>query len=142
MRKRVWVVMVVTLIMASIPNFVFAGTEIDIPIDGEISVEYAYASNVAVTLTISDSGTAKATSSIQGLPGTATRLSVTMYLQRYSNGTWETVQKWNKSTTANILNLSKSKIITKGEYRTHSVFKAYYNSKIEKIEKNSKLVKY
>lgn len=36
MRKKVWALTIVALIMASIPNFVFASTEMDIPIDGEI----------------------------------------------------------------------------------------------------------
>lgn len=142
MKEKVLAVLITALIVSSIPCFAFAVSETDIPISDEKSLEYTHASTVSSTLIISDSGKAKPAAVIMGLPGGTTKLSVTMYLQRYLNGVWETVQKWSKSTTANHLSISKNKVVTKGRYRTHSVFKAYSNSKVERIEKNSKSVSY
>ena len=45
-------------------------------------------------------------------------------------------------TASNSLTLSKSKNVSQGKYRTHTVFKAYHNSSSEQIVKNSATVTY
>lgn len=141
--KRDLLIMIVTIIIvAMVPCIAFADAELDIPVDEEISEEYSYASTVSSTLTVSNNGKAKSRAVITGLPGTTTKLAVTMYLQNYSDGSWKTVKHWSASTTLNSLQLSKSKTVSKGKYRTHTVFKAYHNSGSERIVKNSKTVNY
>lgn len=141
MRKGIMSI-AVSMFVLLIPCFAFADAELDVPVGDEIVEEYSYTSTVSTTLSISDAGTAKPRAVITGLPGTTTKLSATMYLQKYSNGSWQTVQSWSSSTASNSLTLSKSKAVSHGKYRTHTVFKAYHNSNSEQIVKNSGTVTY
>ena len=136
MKNRI-ICIAVSLLIMMVPCFAFGGTELDTPIEEGLVDEYSYTSTVSTTLTISNTGVAKPRAVITGFPGTTTKLSVTMYLQKYSNGSWETIQSWSSSTTLNSLTLTKSKVVSKGKYRTHAVFKAYRNSSSEQIVKNS-----
>jgi len=141
MKKR-FICIAVSLFTLLAPCFVFASVELDSPVDEVFVDEYSYTSTVSTTLTISNAGVAKPRAVITGLPGTTTKLSATMYLQKYSGGSWQTVQSWSDSSTTNSLALSKSKTVAHGKYRTHTVFKAYRNSKSEQIIKNSGTVTY
>lgn len=141
MKKRI-ICIAVSLLTLLVPCFAFADTELASPVDEVFVDEYSYTSTVSTTLTISNAGVAKPRAVITGLPGTTTKLSATMYLQKYSGGSWQTVQSWSDSSTSNSLSISKSKSVAHGKYRTHTVFKAYHNSKSEQIVKNSGTVTY
>lgn len=141
MRKRV-ISIVLSMLILLIPCFSYANAELDAPTGEKIMEAYSYTSTVSTTLSINDTGVAKPRAVITGLPGTTTKLHVTMHLQKYSNGAWKTVQSWSSSTASNSLTLSKSKNVSHGKYRTHTVFKAYHNSSSEQIVKNSATVTY
>ena len=141
MKNRI-ICIAVSLLMVMVPCFAFAGTELDAPIEEGFVDKYSYTSTVSTTLTISSTGVAKPRAVITSFPGTTTKLSATMYLQKYSSGSWKTVQSWSDSSTSNSLSISKSKSVAHGKYRTHTVFKAYNNSKSEQIVKNSGTVTY
>ena len=139
MEKRI-ISIVLSMHIILIPCFTYANAELDAPTGEKIMEAYSYTSTVSTTLSINDTGVAKPRAVITGLPGTSTKLHVTMHLQKYSNGTWKTVQSWSSSTASNSLTLSKSKNVSHGKYRTHTVFKAYHNSSSETITKNSGIV--
>lgn len=141
MKKRI-ICIAVFLLTLLVPCATFANVELDAPVDEVFEAEYSYTSTVRTTLTINNAGVAKSRAVITGIPGTTTKLSATMNLQKYSNGSWQTVQSWSDSSTSNSLTISKSKTIAHGKYRTHTVFKAYRNSKSERIIKNSGAVAY
>lgn len=141
MKERI-ICIAVSLITLLVPCVAFANAELDTSVDEVVVDEYSYTSTVSTTLTISNAGVAKPRAVITGIPGTTTKLSATMNLQRYSNGSWQTIQSWSDSFTSNSLTISKSKTIAHGRYRTHTVFKAYRKSKSERIIKNSGTVTY
>lgn len=141
MKERI-ICIAVSLLTLLVPCVAFADAELDTSVDEVIVDEYSYTSTVSTTLTISNAGVAKSRAVITGIPGTTTKLSATMNLQRYSNGSWQTIQSWSDSSTSNSLTISKSKTISRGKYRTHTVFKAYRKSKSERIIKNSGAVTY
>lgn len=141
MEKRI-ISIVLSMHILLIPCFSYADADLDAPVGEKIMEAYSYTSTVSTTLSISGTGLAKPRAVINGLPGTTTKLHVTMQLQKYSNGSWETVQSWSSSTASNSLALSKSKNVSHGKYRTHTVFKAYHNSSSETITKNSGIVTY
>lgn len=128
---------IVVCAIVLMPCAIFAGNELNVPIDKENVVEYVYATTTSTTLSINNGKNAKAKVSITGVPGKTTKLSATMYLQKYSNKSWKTVQKWSESSTLNSLMISRHRDVTKGKYRVHAVFKAYRNSNVEEIIKNS-----
>lgn len=136
MKKRI-ICIAVSFLTLLVPCFAFADAELDSPVDEVFVDEYSYTSTVSTTLTISNTGVAKPRAVITGLPGTTTKLSATMYLQKYLGGSWQTVQSWSDSSTSNSLTISKSKSVARGKYRTRAIFKAYHNSKSEQIIKNS-----
>lgn len=141
MKERI-VCIAVSLLTLLVPCVAFANAELDTSVDEVVVDEYSYTSTVSTTLTISNAGVAKPRAVITGIPGTTTKLSATMNLQRYSNGSWQTIQSWSDSSASNSLTISKSKTIAHGRYRTHTVFKAYRKSKSERIIKNSGTVTY
>ena len=132
---------IVICAIALVPCSIFAESELTAPIDKEGHiVEYAYTTTTSASLSISNGKKVKAKVSITGVPGVTTKLVATMHLQRYSNKSWKTVQKWSASTRMNSLMISKQHNATKGKYRIHAVFKAYRNSSDEEIVKNSNTV--
>lgn len=141
MKERI-ICIAVSLLTLLVPCVAFANAELDTSVDEVVVDEYSYTSTVSTTLTISNAGVAKPRAVITGIPGTTTKLSATMNLQRYSNGSWQTIQSWSDSSTSNSLTISKSKTIAHGRYRMHTVFKAYRKSKSERIIKNSGTVTY
>lgn len=141
MKERI-ICIAVSLLTLLLPCVAFANAELDTSVDEVVVDEYSYTSTVSTTLTISNAGVAKPRAVITGIPGTTTKLSATMNLQRYSNGSWQTIQSWSDSSTSNSLTISKSKTIAHGRYRTHTVFIAYRKSKSERIIKNSGTVTY
>lgn len=140
--KKSFICIAVSLFALLVPCFAFANAELDTPVEEVFVDEYSYTSTVSTTLTISNTGVAKPRAVITGLPGTTTKLSATMYLQKYSGGSWQTVQSWSDSSTSNSLSMSKNQTVSHGKYRTHTVFKAYHNSSSETITKNSGTVTY
>ena len=91
MKERI-ICIAVSLLTLLVPCVAFANAELDTSVDEVVVDEYSYTSTVSTTLTISNAGVAKPRAVITGIPGTTTKLSATMNLQRYSNGSWQTIQ--------------------------------------------------
>ena len=81
--------------------------------------------------------------SITGISGKTTKLSCHLYLQRYQNSKWSSIEDWSGSKSANSYILKKTKTVTEGyKYRTKAVFRAYAGSNSEKVTRYSSAVKY
>lgn len=129
----------VMLLVAPMTTFADTGSE---PIGrGEIVLNYTNASKATARLRI-DSGVANMTVRVVGIYGKTTKISATASLQKYSAGSWRTVETWSKSTASINLTLSKTKAVSKGKYRVHAVIKAYKNGKAETITVNSNTASY
>lgn len=84
--------------------------------------------------------TAKASINVNTLSSDS--ISVTLYLQKYKDGAWTSVKSTTKSTTADDLSFSMTKLITAGKFRTKAVVtvkdgsntetKTYYSSVVVK----------
>lgn len=113
---------------------------IDDPEDSPMASNYNTAS---ASLSISDSGTASASGNVSGKAGRTTKISIHLYLQKYSNDKWTSVADWSGSKEATSYRLKKTKSVSKGyRYRTKAVCRAYAGSDSEKVTRYSSTVKY
>ena len=106
-------------------------------------MRYKRISVFAIELTISTSGKASCYSWAESAYSTDT-IDLTMELQRYIGGTWDTVKSWNGSGTA-IAYLNKDWYITSGyNYRVLATAKVYNSSGVlqETVPEPSRIVYY
>lgn len=117
---------------------VVPGFAVELPGASEIMPCYDYTKSVYADLSISESGTATATSKITGYPGTTTRVYITMYLERIKDGEWETVESWSDSAASYRLTLEENVNVSKGyTYRVRVSFYSYSGTNNEYIIKYS-----
>ncbi len=102
---------------------------------------YEYADDIISSLSI-NSGTAELSCSASGSSKVVTKISATMYLEKYDNGKWPVAGNWSKSKDGNIFTFSKTTSVTKGVYRVRTVFTIYSGSKSETITRYSSNVRY
>lgn len=109
----------------------------------EFELNYEYSKSVTADLRISKDGVASATGQVYGIPGTTTKTTVHLYLQRYKNGAWENVDDWLSTGETVNRSLTKSKQVTKGYmYRAKASCYAYSGAKCEHVTKYSSTVSY
>lgn len=84
----------------------------------------------SVTLSIS-SGTATAACKVSGDSGKVTKISISMYLQKKSSGSYVTVCTWVGSKESNYFNFKKTQSISKGTYRVKAKITCYTGSTSE-----------
>lgn len=102
-----------------------------------------YYRNAGATLSISASGNATCTGKIEGIEGTTTSCSISLYLQRYENGDWEDVAMWTDSASAVSLTLTRPLGVDSGyKYRTKAICYAYSGSQMEYTTRYSSEVRY
>lgn len=117
---------------------VVPGFAVELPGESEIMPCYDYTKSVYADLSISESGTATATSKITGYPGTTTRVYITMYLERIKDGEWETVESWSDSAASYRLTSEENVNVSKGyTYRVRVSFYSYSGTNNEYIIKYS-----
>ena len=102
---------------------------------------YDYATEAICQLNISN-GTAAAYSKVRGNYGTVTKVSASMYLEKYNNGKWPVVRTWSDSKNSNVFELSRTTSVSEGVYRVRTVFTVYSGSKSETITRYSSNVRY
>ena len=122
---------------------VVPGFAVELPGESEIMPCYDYTKSVYADLSISESGTATATSKITGYPGITTKVSIYMYLEHEVNGEWEPVETWFDSTTSYSLTLEDTTEVESGHtYRIHASFYAYSGTSNEHITTYSKEISF
>ena len=127
-------------VLSIIPTHAFAIT--NLPENG-VELQAMYYTNARASLSISSTGLATAVGKIYGISGTTTNTTVHLYLQKYTDGAWETVDDWiSKGETVNRV-LTKTKQVTKGyKYRVKASCYAYKDSAYEHVTKYSSSVTY
>lgn len=105
--------------------------------DPEFNIQSAYYNNAIASISISGSGTASCSASVTGKRGITTKITVKLYLQKYSNGKWTTAKQWSGSKKGTSYTLSKTASVSKGKYRTKAVCKIYSGNNSESITKYS-----
>lgn len=129
-------VMIVMIGMLSIPVY---AADVSIP---EFDIQSAYYNNAIASISISGSGTASCNATVTGKHGITTRITINLYLQKYSNGKWTTAKQWSGSKKGTSYTLSKTTSVSKGKYRTKAVCKIYSGNKSESITKYSRTKTY
>ena len=109
----------------------------------DVELMALYYRNAGATLSISGSGNATCTGKIEGIVGTTTSCSISLYLQKYENGGWEDVAMWTDSANAVSLTLTKPLGVDSGyKYRTKAICYAYSGSQMEYVTKYSSEIYY
>lgn len=124
-------VMIVMIGMLSIPVY---AADVGAP---EFDIQSAYYNNAITSISISGSGTASCSATVTGKRGVTTKITIKLYLQKYSNGKWTTVKQWSGSKNGTSYTLSKTTSISKGKYRTKAICKIYSGREYETITKYS-----
>lgn len=140
MLKRSTVIFAAAFILGICTLMPASAAVIDDPGNSTMASNY---SNATAGLSISDSGTASASGNVSGKAGHTTKISIHLYLQKYSNGRWTSVADWSGSKEGISYMLKKTKSVSKGyRYRAKAVCRAYAGSDSEKVTRYSSAVKY
>jgi len=106
------------------------------------SARFSY-TGMTVTSIIIKNGTAICTASIEGYPGTTTKVEIEMTLQKRTLLLfWSDQVTWTKTASGYYAGLEKSKSIDSGTYRTKAVYTAYSGSAKEVTTGYSSDLKY
>lgn len=138
--KKLSSVITMMSIMLFLPGNACAFSE-DIQENPPDAHRYQYVERINVSLSISQ-GTANMGAKVVDTNGDTTKLACTMYLQKYSGGSWSSIKRWSKSTNFSTLVMSHTKAVSKGTYRVKAAVKAYKGSNHETITKYSKSTTY
>ncbi len=113
----------VTLLMSCLfvlsflqPNLRIVADEIDVPVEIDDDLPYEYVQHASCELSIS-SGNASVSSLVTG-NSTVTSISVTVYLEKYLNDSWQSYTSWYHTGGA-IQDNTDSTSVTHGIYRVH-----------------------
>lgn len=103
-------------------------------VDVPPSTDWAYINRTLTNLSISSAGQAAATAQLIGIPGVTTEVWIFMYLERYSNGTWSSVDSWYQSFNSYCGTLQESTYVTSGYwYRVKASYYAYCGDVYEHV---------
>ena len=110
-------------------------------VPNEVVSRNLYTSSTATSLKISG-GKATATAKADGY-GVVTKISTSMYLERYIDGAWKTYGSWTASVNGSFSAFQKTTPVSKGyNYRVKAVYYVYAGTKCEVLTGYSQTVKY
>ena len=104
--------------------------------EANASIRAANFNAVLVNIHISGS-TATCKGIVTGKSGITTKIKTQLYLQKYSGGSWKTVDSWSGSKNGLNYLMARSKYVSKGKYRTKAVFKIYAGNRVETLTRYS-----
>ena len=134
--KKLLTIVTVVIFVMSCTCLSFAyGSDDD---DGETKAKY-YSSALA-NISISG-GTVTTTGKVVGNNST-TKITIKLYLQKKSNGSWSNVASWTGTKVGKDYKLTKSKVISKGTYRTKASCTVYSGNNSEHVTKYSSSIIY
>ena len=105
----------IVMVLLIKPSTWISADELDIPIEIDLDSPYVYAMCASCTLSISSGGTVSVRSLVDGYAGT-TSISVTVYLEKLVNGSWQSYTSWSHNGGRSIDN-TDSTTVTHGAYR-------------------------
>lgn len=142
MRKRIIALVLCGLMVfaGSIPSFAAVITR-DEPI--VISPQMENISQAVAGLSVDNLGNAKVSSYVSGFCGITTRVKISAKLQKYVNGSWETLETFTGEKDSWCMSLIDSYKVSKGyTYRVQATVYAYSDSSSEVKTVTSNEVKY
>lgn len=140
-KKPMGIVLVILLCsLLPINNLAYANSQSSEAKD-PLSIDWVYANQISTSLYISSSGEATATGQLVGYSGVTTEVWIFLYLERYSNGSWTTVNSWYQSFNSYRGTLQKSTFVSAGYwYRVMASYYAYSGGDYEHIGEYSNSV--
>lgn len=139
-KNKIVIVVTAVFLLLFVPGSAFALSE-ETPVDSPDLSNYQYVDRITSSLSITK-GTASVSVKVRDADGDTSKITCTLYLQKYSGGSWNNIKSWFKSTDTNQLAMSYTKAVNKGKYRTKAVVKAYKGNSHETITKYSKICSY
>lgn len=139
MEKRFFCILIMVFLLIS-QNTIIASAITQDSSDGE--PKSAYYTSAYANLSISTSGTATSKGIVVGKPNITTKITIHLYLQKYSGGKWITYKDWSGEKKGYTYTFSKSSSVGHGKYRTKAVCKAYSGTAYEAVTKYSGAVSY
>lgn len=107
------------------------------------ALRWIYANKAITNLSISSSGQATSTAQLVGVPGVTTRVGIFIYLERYSNGAWTSVNSWYQSYLSSNGTLQRQTNVPSGYlYRVKTSYYVYCGSNYEHITQYSNSIYY
>jgi hypothetical protein len=128
--KRILMVVLAAALLACVPGVALAGNRIqaDMSEDMIISPMFTYINDADCDLSISANGVASMDASIECGPS-VNKIRIVPNLQRYSGGSWQTVESWSQYYYSNTADWSRTYNVTSGyTYRLYVYFYAYNGS--------------
>jgi len=130
--------------------FLFAGTVSAAAMDPDSAdredgtgTRFSYTNYTATSIRISSGGTATCSSLLQGYPGTTTKVTIEMTLQkRVLLLFWSDEQTWTQTFSGDFGALEKTKAVSSGTYRVSTTYTAYSGTKYEVIPATSPTATY
>lgn len=126
-------------VLCLVPAQIGKAAEVQIVQDDLISVCNLYSNTISTTLVISN-GSAAIRGRVSGVVGTTTKIKAKLTLQKYSNGSWNAVNTYEKTVTTTNCILSATKSVSTGKYRVKGVYTVYKGDKYEKTTQYSSTV--
>jgi hypothetical protein len=109
----------------------------------QITPMFLYVSRTATSLLISPTGLATATGSLVGYPGITDEVWIFLYLQVFSNGTWQTLQTWSQIYQGYYGVLQATAYVSSGHYyRVKASYYAWSGNSYEQFTSYSSNVYY
>lgn len=126
--KKAIALFVVVVVLFCVPGAAFAAKDVqaDILSDAVMSPMYVYISNASCTMSISASGYADMDAYINSNSPTD-KIHISEYLQRYVDGSWQTVASWSQNYYSTSASWTKGYYVSSGyDYRLYCYFYCYY----------------
>lgn len=106
---------------------------VDRVIDDEIGLQYVYTNYVTSRLNIS-SKTATCTSTVNGIPGKVTRITITQELQKKNGTSWKSILGRGTTVyTSSAYFVQKHTGLSSGTYRVKTIAKVYSGTSYETV---------
>lgn len=107
------------------------------------TIQWDYVYQTMTNLSISSSGQATSTAQLIGMPGVTSQVWIFMYIERYSNGAWMSVNSWHQSYQSTSGTLQRQTNVTSGYwYRVKASYYAYSGTNYEHITQYSNSIYY
>lgn len=107
------------------------------------TIQWDYVYQTMTNLSISSSGQATSTAQLVGVPGVTTRVGIFIYLERYSNGAWTSVNSRYQSYLSSNGTLQRQTNVPSGYlYRVKASYYVYCGSNYEHITQYSNSIYY
>lgn len=122
-------------------NSLAHASNMDLSAEVPQTIDWVYVNRTSTSLSISSVGEATATAHLTGYPGTTTEVWIFMYLEKYSGGSWTTINSWYQSYYTYTGTLQQTANVSSGYwYRVKASYYAYSGDDYEHIVQYSSSV--